>query len=273
MKLIQLAPVFLLVGVAAAFPPAPFHEIYGIVRDELGTPLRGDATVQILGDEGVVLSAIVDPTQGSGLNYSLKVPMDGEVLAQKYQSTALQPAAPFTLRVLIGASVFVPLEVSGAALNIGESGERTRMDLTLGVDSDGDGIPDAWEEDVISAVDGIDNIDDVTRGGDVDGDGVSNYDEYIAGTYAFDRRASFKLEIVEVRDGFARFRFLSAPGRSYRLESKTGSSPFGNMEFSIDADGSGAGEVFVADRVRFRDIFVVADLASDPSAIFRLHVD
>ena len=48
------------------------------------------------------------------------------------------------------------------------------------IDADADGLPDAWEQQIVDADpnDGISAIADVLPGDDFDGDGLSNQGEY-----------------------------------------------------------------------------------------------
>lgn len=259
----------LLTGMVGAFPPAPHHEVYGVVRDETGTPLSGAATVLLNGPLGTVISGTVDSRIGLGVNYSLKVPMDAGTLAQLYQATALLPSAPFTVEVVIGGTSYVPIEVQGAQPTIGEAGGRTRLDLTLGIDSDGDGLPDAFEQQIIAATDAT-SLDDVTPDGDNDGDGVSNRLEYIAGTYAFSAQAVFRLDVIDVQDGLARLRFLAGKGRSYQIMSSTDGETFGETAFSFHPDGSHAQDSHRSELIRFEEVYIPSD--GLPSRFFRLHV-
>ncbi len=269
-KITSLA-LALTAGTALAFPPAPHHEIYGTVRDEQGHPLT-DATVTLAGSAGDVLTGAVDPEIAPGVNYSLKVPMDAGSLADLYQSTALRPAMPFLVRVRIDGVDYLPIEVQGGALSIGDPGGRTRLDLTLGADSDGDGLPDRWEEDLIARSAELDSLADVTKEGDADGDGASNYLEYLAGTYAYDHRAVFGLEVVEVEDGLARLRFLAVRGRSYQLLSGPAGESFAPIAFRLEPDPeAGSISVFRSSSIRFQDVFVPAELVG--SDLFRLQVD
>jgi hypothetical protein len=198
------------------------------------------------------------------------MPMDAGTQSQLYQTTALRPSMPFTAEVIMNGVSYLPIEVSGGGLTIGEPGGKTRLDLTLGIDSDGDGLPDAWENDLIAALSNVNTLADVTKDGDSDGDGVSNFIEYLAGTYAFDRRAVFRLDIVEVKDGQARMRFLAVKGRSYTLKSSTDLKTFINEPFSLNADGGDERGTYLAQQIRYQDIYVPADQIANQT--FRLHV-
>lgn len=273
MKLATILTAALLTsGVTHAFPPAPHHEVYGMIRNEHGDPLSSGASVTLSGSSGAILSGVVDPFIEPGANYSLKVPMDAGTLAQLYRSTAMRPAMPFTVTVTLAGTDYAPIEVQGGMLQMGEPGGRTRLDLTLGVDSDGDGLPDAWEREVIAGVRGLDGLVDVTRDGDSDGDGVSNYAEYLAGTYAFDGRAAFRFEVIEVRDGLAHLRFLAVKGRTYRVLAGITGEDFSPVGFSLRGDGTQPVPFHRANSIRFQDIYVPAQ-APGGNLLFRLHVE
>jgi hypothetical protein len=73
-------------------------------------------------------------------------------------------------------------------------GERDYIDT----DDDNDGLPDTWEEDY--GLDPLDSVGDNGRDGDLDNDGWTNYEEYIAGTNPADDTSFPELsrpEIVE----------------------------------------------------------------------------
>ncbi len=257
-----------------AFPPAPYHEVYGMVRDEKGNPLSSKASVRLLANGGQIVQGSAIQGLAPGINYSLKVPMDAGRTSQLYQPTAMLPAMPFTAQVIIGESAFVPIQVQGGARMMGTASSRTRLDLTLGIDSDGDGLPDAWEQDVIDydANDGVRGLADVNPQDDIDGDGVSNWVEYIAGTYAFYAGEAFKLEILEVVDGVTHLRFLEVAGRTYRIRSGDSLDSMSEALFSIHADGAepAASLPATGSGVRYRDVYLKS---SSPRKFFTLHVD
>ena len=140
-------------------------------------------------------------------------------------SLAHATGSTFTLGVVLNDIVYYPIEMSSPH-TVGRPGERVRLDLTLGVDSDGDGIPDAWEQSQLYAggiapgPDGWD-LSLMTRDGDFDGDGISNWREYIAGTYATDATDYLAPQIVGTGQTHARLRFFAIHGKVYDLESST----------------------------------------------------
>src|SRR5690606_2852999 len=89
-------------GPALAFPPAPFHRIHGMIRDDLGNPLGSGDAVVILSDADnrEIVRAPTDAASGTGINYSLAVSMDHGLREKSREPDALQSAYPFTIRVV-----------------------------------------------------------------------------------------------------------------------------------------------------------------------------
>ena len=81
----------------------------------------------------------------AGINYKIKVPMDSGATPELYQPFAMKVHMPYKIQVKIGFRTYLPIEMMGSLKTIGHPGGITRMDLTLGEDTDGDGMPDAWE--------------------------------------------------------------------------------------------------------------------------------
>jgi hypothetical protein len=210
-----------------AFPPAPFHTLYGMVRDENGQALRADGGQIVFYRDGVeFLRTPISETSRLDQNYQIRLRMDMQRLGtQSYTNLANATGGSFTLGVVLNNIVYYPIEMS-ASRTVGRPGERIRLDLTLGVDSDGDGIPDAWEQSQLYAG-GVmpgDNGWDLSlidRDGDFDGDGISNWKEYIAGTFATDPTDYLALQITETTAAHARLRFFGIYNKVYSLESST----------------------------------------------------
>jgi hypothetical protein len=201
-----------------AFPPAPHHLFMGMVRDELGNPLMGDgATVILESPSGVLLTAPVRLDVVPGINYRVQTPMDAGITPDLYQPSALLSNMPFRMRVEIEGISYLPIEMVGDFSSMGEPGSTTILNLTLGADLDGDGIPDAWEEALLAARGGEGSVGDVDPNGDDDGDGLSNLDEYLSGNYAFDENDGLALTIVGMNQGSPVLEWLAIRGRTYTV--------------------------------------------------------
>lgn len=245
---------------ASAYPPAPFHRIYGIVRDASGSAIStGAGTIILSGAGNVEIIRCASGTNiGPGINYSLSVPMDSGASALLYTVSALRPLLPFTIRVVIGGVSYVPIEMTGAAWSIGEPSATTRIDLTLGIDSDGDGLPDQWEQGLIDGdtTGRLHSLADVNPNDDLDGDGLTNLQEYLAGTYALDRNDKMFLKIIGVTNGMARLQFLAIKGRTYQIKASEDLVTYTQEAFSIVPSGQNSAPFFRSDDLRTVDAYV-----------------
>jgi len=224
----------LLAADALAYPPAPDHEFYGMVRNEWGDPIDvSGAKVFVVSTNGASATAPVAASTQPGLNYRLIVPMDS-ARSPKIDFTSggsLRQNQPFQLKVKIGTITYLPIEMV-LSRPIGDPAGVSRLDLTLGVDSDGDGLPDAWE-----LANGLNPNDPNDANGDADGDGISNRNEYLAGTYAFDPNDGFRLSLVEVNEGRSQLEFLTIRGRTYTIHASSNLQQWTPLGFRVVTGG------------------------------------
>ena len=218
----------------AAYPPAPHHLFYGMVRDEFGSPIAAGAEVILETLGGVQIKTTVIPNLEPGVNYRLAVPMDAGITADLYKPTALRPTVPFLVRVRIGTVNYLPIEMIGDMSRMGQPGQRTLLNLTLGEDTDGDGLPDAWER-LLNA-----DLTKVKPGDDTDRDGLTNLQEYLAGTYAFDPKDGFTLNIVRMNGERPVLEFTAIRGRTYTLQGSPDLKTWTTQSFRIPAEGADA---------------------------------
>ncbi|QYM77956.1 hypothetical protein K0B96_11600 [Horticoccus luteus] len=215
----------LLTGVAHAFPPAPYFTLYGTVRDEQGQRIHAAGAVVVFYKDGVEkLRQNIIESDLLDQNYQIRLRMDmqrgGSV---SYSDLANATGSSFSLAILLNNIAYTPVEMS-VTRTVGQPGQRVRLDLTLGVDSDGDGLPDAWEQSQLFAA-GIRpgpngwDLSLIDRDGDFDGDGVSNWAEYVAGTFATDPTDYLALQIVAKGTASVHLQFFSIYGKVYSLES------------------------------------------------------
>jgi len=243
---IVMAGILILPGLVEAFPPAPHHTFFGMVRDELGRPLEGDK-VEVLFETSS--GRLVRTGVGLGLpgiNYRLRVPMDAGTTADLYNPVAMRYAMPYRIRVRVGAKVYLPIEMVGDLGKMGQPGEETLLNLTLGEDSDGDGLPDAWERALLAQGQGL---GDINPNDDTDGDGMSNLNEYISGNYAFDKNDGLRLDIVQKVQGGTVLEFMGIQGRTYTVQGSPDLKEWNEVIFALEGEEGEFGNIR-ADKVR-----------------------
>lgn len=81
-------------------------------------------------------------------------------------------------------------------------------------DADGDGMADAWELDTFGTTTN-------QAGGDVDGDGTLNLDEYLAGTAANNPDQAVKIDALNRSGPDDRVTWFQAPYAAYQLDTTT----------------------------------------------------
>jgi len=232
-------PVLILAALAAprllyAFPPAPFHRITGLVRDEYGQPVSTfGAYIVFEATNGVKVASAINPGMGPGINYEVQLPMDSMLSGKLYRPTALTPDIPFRITVWMNSVSYLPIEMAASFASLGQPAGLTHIDLTLGVDANGDGLPDAWQNLLVRM------LGPGTKVGPQDsalGDGISNLSKYIAGLYAWDTNSSFRLAIVPRAGARPVVEFSAVSQHSYSLLSTTNLVDWTPMPFKVPSD-------------------------------------
>jgi hypothetical protein len=244
-----------------------------MVRDELGNPLSIESAEIIFESaSGVRIRSQISPGLKAGLNYELEVPLDSGITRDLYKATALRPAAPFKIWVLVDGMVYLPIEMRGDFSQLGQPSETTRLDLTLGEDSDGDGLPDAWERALLARRGG--DLDGIQPGDDFDGDGLSNLDEYISGNYAFDKEDGFELKIVGSGNSGPLLEFMAIKARTYTVMGSPDMEEWTSVRFRLEneADDASGFDAYYAEDVRQVRVEVISSGEADEQHFFKLVV-
>lgn len=260
---------------ALAYPPAPHHTFFGSVRNEWGDPIDvTGAVVFVQSGTARGVTASVTASTEPGVNYRLVVPMDSGATTDPYQVSALRQNQTFQLKVQIGTRSYLPIEMAASSRQIGLPAGITRLDLTLGEDTDGDGLPDVWERALIAVLGGGLTLQDIRPEDDLDHDGSSNRDEYLAGTYPFDPTDGFRLRIVSASPAAFALEFLALRGRTYTLWTSDDLSQWTPVAFRVPAEGSGSPlyDHFPASSVRFLQVEVPPPAGSITNRYFKATV-
>jgi hypothetical protein len=199
----------------------------------------------------------------------------------------IQPGHSYNIRNLIGAdpqALIWGADVLGSTLiangigvllngsaSAGEQAQYLKLvDRTVGEppDADGDGLPDAFDND--SDNDGLPDdwerahgLDDsLATGdhgaeGDLDEDGVSNHEEWVAGTHPNDEQSFLRIEDLTSDAGGREVAWDSVSGRNYRLQKAQAPGGAWSNLLHFTAPGGPLG---------------ILDPAADPQAIYRVTV-
>jgi hypothetical protein len=227
-------------GEALAFPPAPYYTIYGNVRDEYGNliPANG-STVVFFYNSAEHSQYSITSVGDKDFNYEIRMKMDmNRSGTSVYDSLAVNSGVAYTLAIDIGGVLYYPIEISTPPA-VGNPADRRRLDLTLGEDSDKDGLPDAWEQSQLFHA-GLNpsDLSLISPRADFDKDGISDQQEYISGTYATDAVDFFYLRMVGLSDQNALVDFYGITSKTYTIESSTDLASWSPVSFSMQVGGS-----------------------------------
>ena len=243
-KTIVLAVFVSAVAVHAA--PLPGFRYCGQVVDEDGKPYNGDAAAVIVmtvdGQEVHRCDLLLEPV--NGCNYELEAPQ--YTGRDAYRNFAVKRGAipMFYLREANGTKI---LNAGGDIPPVGDPGDVVRVDFWTGTDADGDGLSDAFEQEMLDTCGGqFASIAEIDPNADADGDGFSNLQEFIAGTDATWSSDFFCADNAVIVSGkWMRLEFETTQGRRYRVSGSQALGQWSPAAASISPGGISTEKGFV----------------------------
>jgi hypothetical protein len=189
--------------------------VYGVIRDSFGLRLPPDSAMigAFLGTNETARTTV--RPQPAGANYRFDVNVSDPLTATAKEIT---PGAAVSIRVRMG-NILQPTIGTNTFVAQG-NGPSVNLNLVLGVDSDGDGLPDDWERLMIANSGGqVSNLTEIGPGRDLDGDGVPDDQEFWNGTFAFLPDDLLRMDsLTRHANGRLSFRFLPIQGATYSVE-------------------------------------------------------
>lgn len=204
--------------------PEPGLTMYGVIRNDIGgakarmTSGTLTWTIRPSGGPPVTVSTSIRNINDQ-FSYVLDVPFESPVAGASLSSNTLPLRATAVLYdrscAAVGtnaAVILTPAETTFLFSQADRAGVQ-RVDLQIAArdpDRDGDGLPDWWEDAFFSGI--------ADPGEDDDGDGLSNRQEYLAGTDPTDWHSAFSfVDVVEQPSKGFVIRWSSMAGRYYRI--------------------------------------------------------
>ena len=249
--------------VARAFPPAPSGLIYGMVKDQYGTPLTTSADGVVLQTaSGVQVTGTIQPGLAIGVNYAIYVPMDAGTMGTPFKANALVAATQYKLYVTVGTQTNLPLEMTGGYVTLGGPASQACQNLTLGTDSNGDGIPDAWEHAFLFETGNYIALSAINPNKDYTGSGRTLKQEYLLGNYPFNpptnSTSDFAVQIVSQTNSSATIAFTTMTGRSYTAYGSADLQNWAPLNFTVPSAGSNVVSFYYAPTIQPVQIQTVA---------------
>lgn len=254
--------------------PLPAVTYVGCVRNPLGYPYTKNAEVALFKGDVECVRHLITGERSPGMNYRLDLEIDSG--GKPYEPYAVHIGDVLDLKAFYqGEPVAImpnAQTTAGGTLAVPAAGSTLRLDIQTGIDSDGDGLPDAWEQWFIANSGGaLKTLADVRPGDDFDGDGSSNLHEFLSGTFPFLANDCFSMDdLASDENGRFSFRFLAVDGFTYQVHAATNlttkvwkDQPFATTSTEPVAPG------FIFGDDTFKTIYVEA---TGPVNFFRLTI-
>jgi hypothetical protein len=213
-----------------------YHGTFSCVAtDDRSTAASSNAFVFVLIKPGIVTHVTAQTVlQGANATFSLVAtgapPLSYRWIRNGGALPGLTTSVPVLVITNVQASGTLRVTVTNAALPSGAfspgPAAGNNVLLTMLPDFDGDGISDYWETNYFGSVNTTNNASNAFD--DPDGDGMSNRDEYIAGTNPTNALSLLKIVLTAIpQSGTNALQFIAQSNISYSAQWRTNLSSMG----------------------------------------------
>jgi len=212
-------------------------------------------SMKVSSEDGAVLAQtkVYTPGSLSAWNFRLGVPV-----ASAHVPGYAAKGDTLVLTVLKDGVAYTGF-LKGDDARIGEAGASVVLRVMLSDDANGNGIADTYEQSKRNWMRKYKFSGDFDPNADYDGDGQSNYAEYLAGTDPFDATDRFGVDTMESEkdydDRYLKVTFETNPGRTYAVrEAAEANAPAENWQkgrFKTDPASSATAERVTTSRTEW----------------------
>ena len=222
--------------------PLPSLTFFGMFLDEFGWPYPTDDYVEVYADGLKILSKNLSDATGNDYNFLVRIPYDSGGRFNDYSPDVITPGDNVTIKLIDNGTGQTVLSTNFVC-NL-PPGSVVTFNASSGTDSLGDGLPDDLRRWIWSAI-GDGTAFDPTKvraSDDSDGDGVSNLNEFLAGTDPANAEDLLKVLLSRSSNSnVAQLTFFSVPGKRYQVQSgilKNGESVWTTAGFANSPDAT-----------------------------------
>ena len=221
-RLLRFTNIFvalaLIAASARAGAPLPSLTFYGMLVDEFGWPYETNVKVELQSAGVPIFTRSLAPARGRDYNFLVRIPYDSGTTGDSYSQSAVSPNQNVALKIssIVTGSVLINTNLVIALY----PGSVVNINLSAGTDSVGDGLPDElrrwiWQN---TGMGGAFDPHNVRANDDSDFDGVSNIDEYRAGTDPANFEDVLSVEVAPSGvPNVGKLTFYTVPGKTYQI--------------------------------------------------------